>query len=839
MKKFYFFAALFAGSVLTSCTSEDDLALSPPETDIEEGVSPIVFSSLKNNITRADITGKAAADSLGRKFVVSGFKGEKTATPGSMVFDNYLVVYGENTANTTESNTNNWEYVGKGLIAWADTNGITKQTIKYWDYSQPQYDFIAWSTGKAEAIFTGNYSKGKVLVSNITPNSKTDNPAWATGDPVRAAYSFSGFAEDLKDCYIADLVTVNKANEGGYGEVKKGYGQPVTLKFRQLGTKVRIGIYETVPGYSVRDVKFYKHGGLLTAETAGTATAPATLKEGQIVDSATIFTVASDIYKEGKYTVYFPTVDKPDSADNNQAHIQFTAAGDGSTSKTTIVNWGKLKYTYRESGEKSTEAIYLGRTSNTATFAGDSASNFYEFYLPNEKGTNLNLRVDFTLEAIDGVGEKIYVKNAKATVPSIYTTWKPGFAYTYLFKISDKTNGRTGVYDPTQTDDATINSDPAGLYPITFDAVVINAEEGNQTQETITLIATPSITTYQQYSTVVNANEYKATEKDIFVTVNDTANNVNDIVVLTNKAALYTIPSGMTEAEVIDALTYQDEDSLPGTTKGRSGMVLNKVTKVTGVNDLTTANTWMLTDSVKFGANGNAIKVGTDKALRFKPIANADTTYAFVYTKKTSTQDTITLYEALAWEKFATGQTKWRYDFKDAQSGDVKKDSVYFKEENSVYSKQTVFLGQKVDSLYADINGTTHASGYAKTGTAYYYTEDNGQNYKLAKNWDYKDAIKNVLYEKCPISDENPDGFKETTDDKPVNGKPYYNRTGTGTYVYTYCVFLPQQTTNLKVIDTNKYKKVEGESKIDGMTYFDKYTKNFDERYVKVIKIAK
>ena len=815
MKKFYFLAALVAGTALTSCTSEDDLALSPPEVNVEDSYAPIVFSSVKNNITRGDITGKDAADSLGGKFVVSGFKGEKTATPGSMVFDNYLVVYGENTANTTESNTNNWEYVGKGLIDHAVTNGITKQTIKYWDYSQPQYDFIAWSTGKAEAIYSGNYSKGQVLVSSITPNGKDGNPAWATG---MAAYTFSGLAEDLKNCYIADLVTVKKDEAGEYGEVS-GYGKPVTLKFRQLGTKVRIGIYETVPGYSVKEVKFYKQGGALTDVNK------------EIVDTAIIFSTAADIYTEGTYTVCFPTVDKPDSIDNNQAHITFEPKS--GTPQTTTVNWGKLKYTYRENGEKSTEPIYLGRTSNTATYAGDSANNFYVFYLPNEAGANLNLRVDFTLESIDGGGEVIKVKNAKAQVPSIYTTWKPGYAYTYLFKISDKTNGRTGVYDPTKEDGTTVYSDPEGLYPITFDAVVMNAEE-DATQETITLIATPSITTYQQNSTVVNANEYKVNGKDIFVTVNESDN----LVTLTDKAALYTIPAGMTEAEVIDALTYQDEDSAVNTTKGRNGIVLNKVPKVAAENALGD-NKWMLTDSVKYGANGNAIAVAADQALRFKPIA--DTTYAFVYIKNTNVKADTIMYQALAWDKFATDQTKWRYDFKDAQAGDVKEDSTYFETNGTTYTMKAVFLGQNVSNLFLDNKGKTPASGYAVTNTTYYYTDNNGLNYKEAHNV-AKTAWMTGLYEKCSTT-EDPSGYKATTDSEPANNKAYYHRTGSGTttepYVYTYCVFEPERTTGLKVLDTAKYVEVpDGESKIDGMTYFDKYTKNFDERYVKVIKIA-
>ena len=829
MKKFYFFAALVAGSVLTSCTSEDDLALSPPEVNVEDSYAPIVFSSVKNNITRGDITGKDAADSLDGKFVVTGFKGATTQSPGSIVFDNYLVEYGVNTAHTTESNSSNWEYVDKGLIAWADSNGITKQTIKYWDYSQEQYDFIAWSTGKKDAVFKkSDLTDGKVYVTNILPNSKTNAWTAADGDiPARVAYTFSGKAEDLKDCYIADLVTVNKADEGGYGEVKKGYGQPVTLRFRQLGTKVRIGIYETVPGYSVKEVMFYTKGGTLTASAAGDATTPGTPEPGQIVANATIFSEGADIYKEGTYYVYFPTVDKPDSVDNNQAHIKFVPKS--GVDQTTIVNWGELNYTIRESGEKSTEAKYLGRSSNTATYAGDSASNFYVFYLPNESGANLNLRVDFKLESIDGSGEIIEVKNAKAQVPSIYTTWKPGYAYTYLFKISDKTNGRTGVYDPTQADNATINSDPAGLYPITFDAVVVNAEDGDQTQETITLIATPSITTYQQKSTVVNANEYTVNGKDIFVTVNDNATGgTNDLITMNtdakaaNGAALYILENGMTEAEVIDALTYQDDDSVTGTTKGRSGKVLTKATLVTKPSELG-ENKWLLTDSVIFGADGNAIKVDANQSLRFTPKAN--TTYAFVYTQTAATKDSA-MYQAVDFND-PNVRTKYRFDLKNAQDGDVKKDSTYF---NADGSAKTVFLGQTVSNLYVDEAGTA-ASGYAKTGTTYYYTVNGGQSYIAAHPVAYS-ATNSLsgLYQEGATAGT----YESASGTQPADNTAYYFKDGDN---YIYCVFLPEQANGLKVLDTSKYVVATETTAITGQTYFDKYVKNDAVRYAKVIKV--
>lgn len=853
MKTKYFYLAALAGLTLASCSSDDFIAEAPP-VEVENPTQvPIMFSSLKSNFTRAgkDITGKSAADSLGGKFVVVGFKGSTTTTPGSIVFDNYLVEYADNTAHTTESNSNNWEYVGKGPTAHATTNGITQQTIKYWDYSASQYDFIAWGMGKydgtnsivADYGGTGDVANHHVRVSAISPNGKSNGwpasitegvaPNQVTYD--RPAYTFEGKAADLAHCYISDIVTVLKGTTTSttkYGVVENGYQDAVTLKFRQLGTKVRIGIYETVPGYSVKNVKFYTKGGLLT-KTGDV------LDEGQIVDNATIYSEGADIYTEGTYTVYFPTVDQPNNADNNQAHIKF--APKTGVTQATVVDWGGMNYTIRESGEHNTNPVYLGRSSNAASFAGNPDNNYYEFYLPNESGTNLNLRVNYTLESIDGSGETIEVKNAKAQVPSIYTTWKPGYAYTYLFKISDKTNGWTGVYDPTQGDNATVNSDPVGLYPITFDAVVVNAEE-DATQETITTVSTPSITTYQQNSTVVNADEYTVNGKDIFVTVNDNeTGGTNNLVTMTasgdGQGSLYTIEAGHTEAEVIDALSYQDEDlatnAAAGTIKGRSGLVL-------------TPATFTLTNSVEFGANGNAISVGTDQALRFTPTAN--TTYAFVYTKTAAAGNAEEKYGVINFSTF-TG-AKYRYAYKGATPSyddtddtkdvyDAQKGIIYFSRTGDatsgyVYEKVgNPFIGQGVSNLYLN-NGTTIAKGYAVTGTNYYYTKDDGKTYIQAVNVKYEDFGTSLF-----VWDASEGKYKNTTDTTPQDGTAYYSRSGTeGSYVYTYCVILPQQTNNWFELDTENYEAATESTAVEGQTYFDKYTKNNGVYYSKIIKVA-
>lgn len=825
MKKVYLIFAALTSVALFSCTG-DELAENAPVTN-PEVERPIVFSSLNKTFTRADYTGKDAADRLGNQFVVSGYKGPQSlwsSSSNQIVFDNYAVKYTENTAHTTESNVANWEYVGVDRTPPAITNGITRQNVKYWDYSAPQYDFIAWSTGTKTAIYevpsSGIIPSGSVLVTGITPNSAS-----------YGAYSFTGKSTDLAECYIADLVTVKKS----------AYDQPVTIKFRKLSTKLRIGIYETVPGYSVKEVKFYTKGTALDKDTDD-PTKPAA---GQIISDATIFTAGNDIFTEGTYTVKYPTVDTPTNPDNNQAHVDFYPMY--GVAQNTYTSFGSLNYTTKEEGEKK-GTLFLGRSSDKASFAGDAANNYYMIVLPNENGTNLNLRVDFTLEATDGSGEEIQVKNARAQVPSIYTQWKAGYAYTYLFKISDKTNGHTGVYDPTKPDDDTYNSDPAGLYPITFDAVVINADDTDgKEQETITTVSTPSITTYQQNSTVINADEYTVNGKDIFVTVNED----DYLVTLTDKANLYLIPEGKTEADVIDAMQIRDDYPATGTIKGRSGLVLTEATKVNAVADLA-ANKYMLTNSVEFGADGNAISVGTNQALRFTPKApespSTVNTYAFVYTKTAPT--TTTDYYEVVTKNAGDDVTNLYRNFNlTAVNGDARASWSYMSMNASgVLSFETPFVGQYLygsgictrtgSGTSEDPYGYTPATSYAVTGTTYYYSTDGGTTYKAAHNVKYADfATATDLY--------TYDGADYTvkTETDPVGGTAYYQRTGDGSstdpYVYTYCILLPQQVDGWYryQFDYGKHACMSGEKALAGHGYFDKYARNNGEYYTKVIKV--
>lgn len=520
MKKYFILAA--SAIAFASCTNDEFVGEPSPSTEPVANNEAILFRSATSALTRAE--GSAAATLLDNNFVVEGVK--YVSSEKKEVFDHYNVNWVDGTANTTASNTKNWEYVAqdqniKGTSA--KLSSASAQTIKYWDYAASQYDFVAVSLGKGVGT-TPTYAE----LSDIDYEK--------IGTDV--VYTLTGTTQELAAAYIADLVSVY--NTASHREFNTG---AVTPKFRSLGTKIRFAFYETVPGYSVSGLTFYNAGG--------TSGANATLHA-----ATAVYPSAGN---KGVMSISFPTVGESNisKTDYNKAHVSFVL--DGSGTATADVTIGALNYqTAPELGEAT--AKYLGRTSATATYAlpagataptteGANAA-YYEVVLPYETGAALNLKVDYTLTSTDGSGETIKVSGATAVVPQVYTKWMPNYAYTYIFKISQNTNGLT---DPSQT--------AAGLYPITFDAVITETTDG--IQETVTTVSTPSITTYAKGVNPTATAEY-ATGSNIYVMVD----NGEALTVDTN-AKLYTVKLEATDyiykAVAGDALDssktyYEDND---------------------------------------------------------------------------------------------------------------------------------------------------------------------------------------------------------------------------------------------------------------------------------------
>lgn len=509
-----FFIAAASALALASCSSDDFLG-EIQGNEQNGATSAINFGGDTGKITRDPSTGKTAAELLENNFVVVGFKGNKTdaANNETYAFDHYNVNFKDGSAFSTESNRAGWEYVNQKM----DVKGVTpagplaqnasQQTIKYWDHSCASYDFIAFSMGKGAA-------------------SKYATPTHVDKGHLKdAAYTLSGNVNTLSECYISDMKTVTEPN---YNKTS------VSMSFRHLASKVRMALFEIVPGYVISDVKFYD-------ATSTTATAN---PEGTLI---------GEFNNSGTLTVFFPTTgtDHATEKDYNKAHVSFTKSTTaGEDGVLNFKKFGAVNYNNQAEGTISAGTTYLSQNAATPSYCGAG----YQNVLPSEgKPSSITLRIDYKLTSVDGSNETINVKGATATVPAQYTEWKSGYAYTYIFKISQDTNGSTGG---TST----------GLTAISFDAVVVD-DEANGLQETITTVSDNSFTTYgyKDNKVTTNGNEY-VNGTDIYATVYvPAAGETAAKTVAPQKLYTVTLEDGATqtinEASVANALVKGTPDA--------------------------------------------------------------------------------------------------------------------------------------------------------------------------------------------------------------------------------------------------------------------------------------
>lgn len=580
MNKYFLYAASVLA--LASCSSDDFLGENSGNGQNATN-SVINFGGETGKITRAgDAKEGAAAELLGKNFVLVGFKGSATAAANTTyAFDHYNVNYVDGTANTTESNTANWEYVNqdmtvKGATGSLSQSGAKQQTIKYWDHSCASYDFIAFSMGKG-------YKNGEATTTYAKPTAVQANSLGT------AAYTLTGDANTLSECYISDLKTVKEAEYSN---------KAVAMSFRHLTSKVRIALYETVPGYVISDVKFYS-----------------VAENGNSTDQGTLFGTFNN---NGTLTVYFPTTGTANAtnADYNKAHVKFASTETDATVSTKV--FGKVNYNNQKEGQIDANKGFLSQTSTEPSYCGNTAKE-YQTVLPAEgKSLPANLRIDYKLTATDGTGEVINVKGATATVPAKYTEWKPGYAYTYIFKISQNTNGSTG-------------GSSTGLTAISFDAVVVD-DEANGLQETITTVSNPSITTYgfKDGKVTVNGGEYQA-GTDIYATVHVPGATAEATATTEAPQKLYTVTiedgaaQTINEASVANAIANGKKDNIENPTTWT-------VTDANGKNMVVTAATGTTEVTSVPTEDGHGLNVN---ALKWTGAAN---TYAVEYTDKKGTK---------------------------------------------------------------------------------------------------------------------------------------------------------------------------------------------------------
>lgn len=441
MKQYLFLAtAIATASFFTGCSNNEYVGDQPDALNGTDGA--IVFSMGKANTTRA---GKPAKDYFDHFYVY----GEKTVDDvAKTVFDTYKVKYIN--GSTSASNTTGWEYVDSNPWVGSEKDkvngGVVNQTIKYWDYSASKYTFYAFSAKPGDV----QDADAKINVSKINPSDESYTVTIKNG-------------AEIEDLYFADKKVVDKADYVGGTNGNTTATGVVQLTFRNLASKIRVGFYETVPGYSIQINNMYTANGT----DDGFATNATTGKFVAVCKN----TLAS---QDSKITVKYST----ESGKENRAYVEAknkqNEAGTLDALNTLTLGGGVF-------------GRALNTTSSSPTW--DNGGNYTFFWPQTGNDKPLKIKVDYTLTATDQTDENkketITVKGATATVPKEYVAWEANTAYTYIFKISDKTNGSTG------------GGAPEGLYPITFDAVVVDyANEGFTTT-----VSTPSVTAKQDGTT--------------------------------------------------------------------------------------------------------------------------------------------------------------------------------------------------------------------------------------------------------------------------------------------------------------------------------------------------
>jgi len=396
------FLTAILGLAFTACSQESYVGTNEDIDPGVDGLTAIGFGSTAKPRTRA--THEESAALLGNKFLLYGTKTKDGVE--SPVFDNYWVEYNASTAGSTLTNSSDWEYSGK-----VSKKGAL-QTVKYWDYSAQRFDFVAFAGLAADELITSTKAGLRV---NITD------------------------ASTMTSIYVADRVTATPTAQASTATTPatEAYKNTIQFQFRRMGAQMRVGFYETVPGYAIKDLVFYFIGAPSGSTEVGVGAAfPTSGKYTVTYDDAT-----------NAATATFAGADNKLAFSNTFGKLDYTSAftQEGVADKPYLTTEGKASATPVNA--------FLGTTSATATYGKgtytiDGTSGVTSAYKPilpyEDNSLKMQIRVDYTLIALDGSGDSIHVRDAYVSVPASFLKWKPNYSYTYLFKISDNSNGYTG-----------------------------------------------------------------------------------------------------------------------------------------------------------------------------------------------------------------------------------------------------------------------------------------------------------------------------------------------------------------------------------------------------------
>lgn len=350
---------------VVSCSGSGDDPETPGTTperpDEHEEDLPILFSASEQeegSVTRAD----TPLENTFTSFVVYGFK-NKDGDNGlnetyQTVFPGYVVKWETNSANTTNTNTDGWEYVNM------QPAGQEEQTIKYWDMSSSAYRFFGVAGATRTNVVTGSEEtvEGRKM---------------------------------YKVTYEADATKENETPY--YSHLWYSTGDLSVYPYRQFGMPVQLQFIK--PLSQVRFMFIFED--------------PSKARETELTSKSFSPSNGSTIKMKGDVTVRYPLT----GTDITETFAS-TAEAEGMI---------ELKLDYYES--VTTETLNPGteneKTVVVSPYLGADASKTRKVYtvLPVIDQGSYTLKVSVNGEPKSTI------------VPAEFMDWKPGYLYTYVFKI--------------------------------------------------------------------------------------------------------------------------------------------------------------------------------------------------------------------------------------------------------------------------------------------------------------------------------------------------------------------------------------------------------------------
>lgn len=496
---------------LVAC--DTDAVLTAPAKPVS--VQPkraINFNMQEKNLTRA-IT-EAMRTEHYEFGVWASLHGAYTTQPSTNVMQNYLVAYTGNAAYSSwKTKEASWTYQGLGYsdekapsaVAAPYTKSVhSTQTISYWDEDAGTYYFYAYTPYMSEGdasrphtITIGSNSNGEYLQFNglrafytspanggaASSDISSYQTGLQTGKQTGAGYQPTISLTGNND----EILNANEALYAGQAMSPEYYTVDVPIIFKHVNAKVRVAFWSDIKGYDIELLDLVPDDVDITYGTGqspvkGVVFTPSTQAMTDITKPQTPKAQLAPYYNNACVRVEGI---KPQSEDSRTS---FTGISVGNTQYDTVTH-ENLYFAIPPAETK------IGKTKENATVLPTAyypLPNYESTIMPPgyitatiggsqvASNTGFTVHASFAMKASDNSTE-IKVYDARVYVPADKCRWEPGKLYSYVFRITDKSNGTTNpnLPDPTDPssswvdpDDPRIPDDPA-LKAIVFDGVKV------------------------------------------------------------------------------------------------------------------------------------------------------------------------------------------------------------------------------------------------------------------------------------------------------------------------------------------------------------------------------